>query len=91
MKYGSETTTTTLDDDGSTLSIKTNYKDGTPMPETFKTYSIRVKVSNEQQQTEEMLRFSVESAGKLDPSFHIERKVSNPTWYIVKCWTELVK
>ena len=91
MKYGAETTTTTLDDDGSTVSVKINYKDGVPMPETFKTYNIRVRVSSDQQQTEEMLRFAIESSGKLEPSFHIERKENYPTWYIVKCYTELVR
>lgn len=91
MKYGTEATTTTLDNEGSTLTVKINYKDGVQMPETFKTYSVRVRVSNEQQQTEEMLRFAIETAGKIDPSFHIERKADYPSWFVIKCWTELVK
>lgn len=89
MKFGAETTTTTLDDEGSTLSVKVSYKNGVLMPKIFKTYNVRVKVSNDQQQTEEMLRFAVETAGKLDPSFHIDKK--DGSWYVIKCWTELTK
>lgn len=92
MRYGSERITTTLDAEGSTLTVETKYKEHQVMPPIRKEYQIRIKVKDKKQELEEYLRFSDETKDKIDPQFKIEHSaIGNQQgfYYVVKVYTVL--
>ena len=97
MQFGAVTETTTLDDDGSTLSVKKNYSAGNVIGAIRKRFEIRCKVRDAKQEMEEFLQFSDDIRANKD----IKREAAlrfeytghgneNGYYYVVKCWTEIV-
>lgn len=94
MRFGTEHETTTLDDNGSTLKVSRKVHDYI-VTSTTKRYEIRVKVRNEQQELEELLKFKKDLADKgLNKSNtqywteHTKTADEQGYYYVVKVWEE---
>lgn len=91
LKYGAETEINEIDDLGSTLKVKTHYKEYKAVKKE-KRYDIRVKVNSRQQELAEYMRFSDEIADnkeRKDISFCIEypKKDTDGTYFVIKGYT----
>lgn len=60
MKFGTEVNTEYIDDQGSTVSITSNVKNGEVLKPRIKETRIRLKVHNRQEEMREYLRFTDE-------------------------------
>lgn len=91
MKYGTERVTTTLDDNGSTLTIETNIREYKSVKPVRKHYAIRQRVWSKKEEMTEYLKFTESMDDKkLDPSFSIERSKEGDAkgyYYVVKQYT----
>lgn len=91
IQYGTVRATQTLDDNGSTVTQKTSYKDSRPVGQQSKYYEIRKPANGS---LEVITRFSAfvkeldQDASKCDPSFRLEN-FGHPTktTYTVSCYT----
>jgi hypothetical protein len=94
MKYGLERITTTLDENGSTLTTITNIREFKEVKPTRKYFEIREKVTDKKQEMTEFLKFSESMDDKkLDPAFKLERTRDGDEkgyYYVIKCWTEVI-
>lgn len=105
MKFGTEKTTTDLDDIGSTGSLVNIYRDG-EVAKSYKQFKIRVKVADTQQEMAEFIRWSDDMREKrkdgtlvlertednLMPTFTVQypRFDNDGSYFVVRCWTETV-
>ncbi len=93
MRYGTERETTTIDQNGSTITKEVHFVDYQPTSPIRKYFAIREKVTSKKDELSEYLKFSDSlDDTKLDPEFKIDRP-RNVTgyYYVVKCWTELIR
>lgn len=90
IKYGSQKSTTILDDNQSTKSVERVYFDERNT-KTITEYKIRVRVRNQTEELAEIVRFRKEHPG--NDNTWIEFDQSNHSkdqgyYYVVKCWRE---
>jgi len=94
LRYGKQTETKTIDDNGSTIKEVKNIVDYKTISPVRMQYSIREKVKSKKDELTEYLKFSDSlDDSKLDPAFNIERTThgsQNGYYFVVKSWTELV-
>lgn len=94
IRYGSENTTTAIDEEGSTIETERKFNNY-QVAATRKHFKVRVRVNNEQEQADEFAKFvSTLTSEKLDTSFsilHTEAGDQAGWWYVVKAWTEIVR
>lgn len=91
--YGKVTETNTLDSNGSTVSLETNYQGGHVRLPRYRHYEYRERVKDSKEESAQYFKFLAEKEGKLKTNFHTERtKIgdSEGWYYVVKCWTEAV-
>lgn len=105
MLYGTERTTTTLDDQGSTLTVINKIREGRTV-KTFKQYNVRVKVRDSKEEMAEYLKHAESIRGlrtsgqlvikdnddnTLVPSFRIEYPKSDidGSYFIIKSWSQV--
>lgn len=105
MMYGSERTTTTLDDQGSTLTVINKIREGHTV-KTFKQYNVRVKVRDSKEEMAEYLKHAESIRGlrtsgqlvikdnddnTLVPSFRIEypKTDMDGSYFIIKSWSQV--
>lgn len=95
MKYGKEEVTRTIDKDGSTETVATNYVDGAPVQPIRRLYQMRHRVTFDEifRKTEEFLLDSLRPGSKkLEVAFRVERTPINMktnTYDLVECYTIL--
>ncbi len=92
MKHGKQRETTTLDENGSTLTVEYNVKDYKTMKPIRKYFEYRERVKDKKEETVEYIKFSDMVADKLDAAFRIEHTKDGDDkgyYYVVKCYTEL--
>lgn len=95
MQFGTQETTKILDDNGSTVTDKVDYKDGVAKRPTRKLYKFRERVHTREEERKKYLEFSVEledNSNMLDPSWNIERSAIGDKqgyYYVVKSYTLL--
>lgn len=105
MLYGTERTTTTLDDQGSTLTVINKIREGRTV-KTFKQYNVRVKVRDSKEEMAEYLKHAESIRGlrtsgqlvikdnddnTLVPSFRIEypKTDMDGSYFIIKSWSQV--
>lgn len=103
MNYGQEKQTTTLDDEGSTISKVITFFNGNPS-KVIKQFRIRIKVGSAQQEMSEYIKFTDELRKKREagvlvkekddpstiPAFVIDfpRFDEDGTYFVIKSWSE---
>lgn len=93
VKFGKEIVVTKIDSEGSTMTDEIKYHNGLEVKPTHRRVEMRVKVTDKTQELQEYLKFSDSlTSDKLDPVFRIEygKDRSDPSYYVVKCWTTLL-
>lgn len=92
-KFGKVTEVQEVDDEGSTISIETNFQNDVVRLPRYKHFEYRVRVYNPQDEMAEFLKFCDEKMGKLKSNFHTEttKDGKDQGWYyVIKAWTEVV-
>lgn len=92
-KFGKVVETQQLDADGSTLSIETNYQNGSPRFPRWRHVEYRVRVTDAKQEMTEYLRFCDEKTGKSSSVWCTETNDlgNREGWYYcVKKFTEVI-
>jgi len=93
MRFGKQTETTTLDDDGSTVSVENNIIDYKTVRPIRKRYEYRVRVADKKEEMTEYLKFSDSlTKDRLDPEFRLEytrHGNEHGYYYVIKCWSTL--
>lgn len=95
MEFGTTKTTIILDDNGSTETIIENYHSSEIIKPVRKSYEIKLRVRNQEEEHRAYIDFSDElqrDKTMLDPCFKLEfTKLGreNGFYYVVKCFTQL--
>ena len=95
MDFGTEEITTTIDDNGSSVTIKRNYVRGDIVRPVRHQYAIKKRVKNQAEEHAAYLEFSdmiASDPNKLDPQFKLEfSKLGKENGYynVVVCYTQL--
>lgn len=92
-QFGKVERTTTLDDNGSTLTESASIHDGHEIDVKTR-FEMRVKVQSEKDVLTEFLRFRAETEKMTKTEFRIEHTApgnEHGYFYVVKCWTEVNK
>ena len=95
MDFGKIGETELLDDNGSTVRIETNFREGKPIKPRRKYFEIRIRVTNRKEQDEACVRYFDEldnNERMLDPKWWLEDfelRKQKGYYYFVKAHTEL--
>lgn len=91
-KFGKVTESQVTDDNGSTVSIETNYQNGAVRLPRYRHVEDRIRVTSVQEEMTHYLRHCEEKIGKLKSNFYTEETPlgrEQGWYYVVKCWTEV--